>query len=77
MATIRPLASEMAGTSRAISGLTDPVTFNCAGASIRFAVINENCSGFSTVTRPVLLVSVTFARRCRAVCRVKFLLARG
>src|ERR1700733_7671085 len=61
MSTTRPLASEMTGTSRLISGLTDPVTFNCAGASTRSAVINENCSGFSTVTRPVLLVSVTFA----------------
>src|ERR1700691_1976910 len=60
ISTTRPLASEMTGTSRAISGFTEPVTFNCAGASIRFAVINENCSGFSTVTMPALLVSVTF-----------------
>src|ERR1700691_1097998 len=61
MSTTRPLASEITGTSRAISGFTDPVTFNRAGASIRLAATNENCSGFSTVTTPVLLVSVTFA----------------
>jgi hypothetical protein len=63
--TIRPLAREIAGISRAISGVTDPVTSNRAGAFIRFAVTNVNCSGFSTVTRPVLPVSVTFA--CVAV----------
>src|SRR5271156_6120727 len=57
MSTTRPLASEITGTSRAISGLTVPVTFNSAGASIWSAVTRGNRSGLLTVTKLISPVS--------------------
>src|SRR5580658_3931461 len=57
MSTTRPLAREMTGTSREISGLTVPVTFNSAGASTWSALIRGNRSGLLTVTKLISPVS--------------------
>src|SRR5579871_4626717 len=61
MSTTRPLASDMTGTSRAISGLTVPVTRNCGCVSIWSAVARRKRSGLSTLTRPALPLEMTWA----------------
>src|SRR5580700_6420428 len=59
MSTTRPLASEITGTSSAISGKTDPVTSSSAGASYASALTRGNWSGLSTETRLISPVVTT------------------
>src|SRR5580658_4898998 len=59
MSTTRPLASEMTGISRAMSGNTEPVTFNSAGASRCSTWTKGNWSGLSTLTRLISPVCTT------------------
>ena len=62
ISTTRPLASEMTGTSRAMSGKTEPVTFNLLGASIAARRYQGKLLGLiDRDTRPVSPVSTTCA----------------
>src|SRR5579859_2356350 len=61
MPTMRPDASEMTGTVREISGLTEPVTASVEGARCSTAVNRRKLSGWSTENRLALKSGTTFA----------------
>src|SRR5271154_4649156 len=50
ISTTRPVASEITGTVREISGLTDPVAMSFDVEMYAAAVASGNCSGWSTCT---------------------------
>src|ERR1039457_1801565 len=61
MSTMRPEASEITGTVRAMSGKTEPVTNNCDGAWYSVAVSIGYRSGCSTAKKETSTPETTLA----------------
>src|SRR5271154_7315550 len=61
MLTTRPVAIEITGTVRKMSGATTPVTTSCEDALRATATDNGNCSVLSTLTTLASAAASTFA----------------
>ena len=75
--TTRPEASEMAGTERATSGLTTPVTVSSGAALCSPAATRGNCSGWATLNVPESSSCSTCSLRRRPEVRLHLPAAAG